>query len=579
MEHKTEKLFSKALYFQTLKNLKNAAIAGAVCFIILNMLIVLAIIEGRPGWEPPEPIGSGEILPLAIMIIPIAFFLVQQAFSFLDKRKSSDFYHSIPQKRICVYSTIVLSVITYLCLIILGAVLVNTLIFATSDYYYISFSTILFALSGTTLATLCMAGTALLCKMLSGNAITYWFYSVLSFLIPKIMVYFFLNLLSDINYSIVISDIKIDFITAENTPLFLFFVPNDNGLLNAESLFEIFKTSATALIEAFLLIGISAILYCKRKSQLAEKRIAYKGAHVFFSILVCTPLLFLAYLYFQTFSIHRFDGSIIILISLSFLIHFLFELIISKSLKKAFKALPRFLITLLVTSGIIASAFAVGNIYVLSNPTADEIQSIYLTSHKESIDVFDYGYYDYTTTYPSEQYFNLPTTSPDAFKAVVEDLKTSINRNRGLKYTKHRYTVNMTLKNGKKVSRSVMFSEESFFTVVKNIMIENKDNERIILPPWEEIDSKITYYSISEPEAYLEPPEITFDAYLVLKNEYDNLPLESRIKITLRQENSKGHLYFLTNNVYYDFYLSETDFPKTLALIEKLSKQNEEQKN
>ena len=112
-----KEFFSSKLYFQGIKKMRGAGIATAVIITVTNLLVpLIALFEelSRRNYEAvPYGIGSSveriehvtysSLAPCSLLIIILAPIIVLSAFSFLNDRKKSDFYHALPQRRECVF--------------------------------------------------------------------------------------------------------------------------------------------------------------------------------------------------------------------------------------------------------------------------------------------------------------------------------------------------------------------------------------------------------------------------------------------------------------------------------------------
>ena len=96
-------IFSYKLYLQGLRKIRTAGVAMAVIIIVLNAWIPIQCIS-RGGYRGSmTDVDAGMLAPFGFLLMFFAPLLVYNMFSFLNERKGSDFFHSLPQKRICTY--------------------------------------------------------------------------------------------------------------------------------------------------------------------------------------------------------------------------------------------------------------------------------------------------------------------------------------------------------------------------------------------------------------------------------------------------------------------------------------------
>ncbi len=135
-----KKFFDKNLMLDGLSQLK---LSGIILFILSLAATVLPAIfswieiinaEKQNNFYPASTIVSctrlsGILLPV-MYIAPFVFCLI--LFGFLNNRKGSDFFHSLPQSRICMFLSYAVSIIIWLAAIIVIPTLAASLIYAVS---------------------------------------------------------------------------------------------------------------------------------------------------------------------------------------------------------------------------------------------------------------------------------------------------------------------------------------------------------------------------------------------------------------------------------------------------------------
>ena len=93
-------IFSSKLYLQGLRKVRTLGIAMAIVMIALNAWIPLMHIND--GILSVKTVEAGEFAPFGLLFLVFVPLLVYNMFSYLNERKASDFFHALPQKRICV---------------------------------------------------------------------------------------------------------------------------------------------------------------------------------------------------------------------------------------------------------------------------------------------------------------------------------------------------------------------------------------------------------------------------------------------------------------------------------------------
>ena len=99
-----KKFFSAKLYVQGLRKIRIPGVAMAAVIIALNSIYPIhQALEYRGHSYPLKEIETVWFAPFGILVMLFAPLLVYAMFSYLNERRASDFFHALPQTRICVY--------------------------------------------------------------------------------------------------------------------------------------------------------------------------------------------------------------------------------------------------------------------------------------------------------------------------------------------------------------------------------------------------------------------------------------------------------------------------------------------
>src|SRR5690554_5876311 len=118
---KNKKLFSFGLYIEGIKQLNFLGIFAFVVFAFEAILIPVGIVIGRQNEEiiSAESVIGWQVHPILVAaFVFIAPVMTLILFNFLNKRNSSDFYHSIPHTRFCLFFSYFASIASWLFAII-----------------------------------------------------------------------------------------------------------------------------------------------------------------------------------------------------------------------------------------------------------------------------------------------------------------------------------------------------------------------------------------------------------------------------------------------------------------------------
>jgi hypothetical protein len=174
---------------------------------------------------------------------------------------------------------------------------------------------------------------------------------------------------------------------------------------------------------------------------MAGQSVSSKWIKFFFRGLLTTPLTFLI-VTTKEFSL------IVVLVSLTALLHFLFELFLSKDAVKAAKSLPALFVPLLISLALLLGCNVASQFYINEDPSVDEVASVYL---------YENNYYNKEFSYFCEK----TLTDEESISSAISALENSYSRGKE-SYSWGQYSdyeVEFTLKNGKKIYRHIYFTD------------------------------------------------------------------------------------------------------------------------
>lgn len=110
----SDSFFNYKLYIQGMKQLKTVGLVSLICAVIYAVLfsVVMMIDSNSDSYTELLPV-NGVFFPLYIILYLIVPLMCITSFSFLTKRNGSDFYHSIPQKRQCVFLSLLSAIVSW----------------------------------------------------------------------------------------------------------------------------------------------------------------------------------------------------------------------------------------------------------------------------------------------------------------------------------------------------------------------------------------------------------------------------------------------------------------------------------
>ena len=197
-----KKIFSKHLYKEALRQ----GLAIGIIFTALFLLVsVIQCISVFSDIQMAEKITDYDRI-LTVdgsnfnMLYMLAFYvmtplLIFNAFNFLTQRSRSDFYHSVPHTRICLYFSMLAGALTWMLIAIVVPALFSLpmyyLMSAASSFLYVNLSSILLLLFNTIAACLVTAGVATIAVSITGMYFPCVIVFGLILFLPKVLLFIF----------------------------------------------------------------------------------------------------------------------------------------------------------------------------------------------------------------------------------------------------------------------------------------------------------------------------------------------------------------------------------------------------
>ena len=176
-----KKIFSIKLFINNFLQLKVMGILGTVLITLFSVLSIVSqgirMIEytkegisvngSMSGGVSTTYLGAGDLWPLVLTFVFVTPVLMLMAFSYNNKRNSSDFYNSLPYTRLNMYLTKLSAVFTWQVIVYVCAVVGIVFSIAVYKKYFVySVSTITWIIIGTFICNLlCGAVIALACSL------------------------------------------------------------------------------------------------------------------------------------------------------------------------------------------------------------------------------------------------------------------------------------------------------------------------------------------------------------------------------------------------------------------------------
>ncbi len=414
--------FSPKLYWEGVKKTRAVGIAFTAISTIISALIPFIMMLN--WYSTPEEYRSNNTvsamefcIPALLIMIPASIILVLNTFSYLNKRSESDFYHAIPFKRSCVYVSFMSAVLSWLALASLLSIAFTAFFFwihpGTSVALSIPFINlgICFLLGATIAATTAVAMT------LTGTSISNLLIVILMLCFVPVVGLLFITLLGEIVPLLYVPLTPARLLQPEfSLPLAVFEVlmmGYDESVLFSNAPMIVYTVIVT-----LLLLVVGCLIYMFRKSEMASKSAPNNLLQHIYRCAVSLPFALFAVMmiYFNE------DFSIfLVLVVVTLLVYFMYELITTKRFKNLTKAIP-FLGVLVAGCLVFVGSAELTKALTLSySPAADELSSIGEIADPMTM-------YYYTSTYEEIKTREIEIDTPEAFEIISASLADTIER-------------------------------------------------------------------------------------------------------------------------------------------------------
>lgn len=452
-------IFSFKLYKEGFRQTKILGIVLAVITVLGSALIpLMSIIEYYSNIKMQEAnlyisqISLEEFVPLLFVfafVAPIVMSL--NIFSFMNKRNASDFYHSVPHTRKCIFISFSAVVLTWITAITAATILLNFALYSICPTTNVTLNFLPYAFFYYLAAALLVYGAISIAKAVTGTVLTNLVVTALIGLFPRFIMYIFSMALSE---KVIIADISSMGLLVNlqyNIPVSLIFMPFTNTDIDMTFIGGIVYTVVLGII--YVLIGL--LLFSKRKSETAERSAPNKIMQHVFRCLITIPVSLVLPLCMSLDSLSI--ETVILVIFISLIIYFGYELLTTKKIKNLVSAIP-VLAVIVIFDILFGVTLTQAANYTLSiTPEKDEIKEVCVI--RENNNSY-YGRVKYNDILIGDMYMD----DEQFIEYVSEQLKYTANLVKENKYydgTRDRVSLDISIrtKSGSTIKRSVLFTE------------------------------------------------------------------------------------------------------------------------
>lgn len=574
---KNNKFFSFSLMWEGIKQTKMAGI----CFLILSILAscgysLLRLISYNNMSSETLKNQPDFVMSLGRFLLPIfaiqyimPMVLIFMLFGFLNKRRGSDFYHSIPLNRTCIYITYSAVVLLWSLITVVICTFLSYTIQVCTPKIIISYDFILPTIISSFVLAMLVISTALIAKGLSGTLFSNIVIFIIIMFLPRIIICLYT---ATVNASIKIADISFMSITdIYNNIVFAPFIYFNSYYDNSQITNLPFTNAGTLWYSAILAIiyfVIALIIHKFRKSESAGKSAAYKAVQPVVRILLgAIPLLII--------SVTFVSGSYvpaeiwIMGIVVSLLAYFLYELITTKSAKKLITVAPFYLIAVLLNAVFAFACVGQRNSVLNDIPDVSDISSVSVISA------------DYTQPiYPQDNYYlyksqDIKLTDKELIKILQASLVDSVEKVKANKvlsgHNINDYEIIYHCASGRDIKRTVYVNNKKYSNNSDSVVPSylEKDSEYLNAMTGLPADSEIKSVNISSVSIQFTDEEKK-ELWETYKSEYNASSIDAKNELSCREVLSGSVIsdieilgYIGTNSFSEHYYIIDTLTPKT----------------
>ncbi len=457
----TGKFFNLRLFWEGLKRLRVVTAALGILSIAISALFPIVYLmehQRALGTQNVKDMNPEELcIPAALMIL-LAPVFIYTIFSFLQKRKDSDFFHAIPYTRTCVYVSFVTAALVSMFAVQILSGIVAGLLWSMVPIVRFHIGRFILVILVDMLAAAMLSGFMALAVTVSGTrgSTTILFFLFAS--LTRIVLAILAALLEGIPM------LAHDYLW-DGSPLSpLWFYPL--SALGLWSMSDIQKEAFAynpadviySLIVTLILFAVAGIIYKYRRSEMAGNPAPGKRTQILFRVLFTTPL---ALCFTATLIGGTDDESIsFIMAVLALLCYFLYELITTKRAKNMLRAIPALLIVVFVCLGF-GLAYQT-TVYAFRNDTI-EAEQIEWVTFDESYSFHGTAIYDYMKE-------SVQITTPEVLSLVAEQYDVARELSTTHSYLGRGCDVTIRLESGRTVHRRIFLLDEHWYDIVKYLV-------------------------------------------------------------------------------------------------------------
>ncbi len=469
-------IFNFRLFIEGLKRLRVTTMALGIVTVAISALVpIVAFMNARPSYD-----GNGNLLiteikfqtvcvpaSLAVLLGPI-FFLV--LFSFLHKRKQSDFFHAIPYTRTCVYISFVAAALVSVSAIQLVSGVVAGLLWGMVPYTTYEVGPYIALTISNLLGSFMLSAFMMLTLTVSGTGGSSYVLFLLFASLPRIVMAFIATFIQEVyvlNVGYWLNDSPL-------SPLWFYPLSSiASSVSGTESIEKFLFNPATivySIVISLLIFAAAGFLYNRRHSEMAGNPAPGKKTQALFRILFALPM---ALLLITMIALDADDASfLLIILVITALCYFLYELVTTKRAANMAKAIPGFFLLLGISIVFVIVAYFSPRAYVrLEDMSPAKLEAV--TVPKRLLTSEAYGGYQETVV----------VEDPAIIAILSEAYSRTVENGQFAQEPSNRYEVTFEKKGGRELPRKILLTQQERKDIAKLYLVGLEKLDNAILNP------------------------------------------------------------------------------------------------
>lgn len=328
---KKHSLWSFAVFSEAVRRTRISALilfAPIVFFVCMRPLSIMSV--QYPSNIPPDIYTASEIIIPANFVAFLApLFFLSSCFSYLNSKKATDFYHSLPVSRSCYFITNLSAVMMWIISIFTLSFMLSFILYGYVSTVHIVFSELFKAYLACIAISALSASAYMVARSLSGNGFCNTIIMLVILFVPRAVIETFSSLVVNRTWTV-----NADYIFPLLNPSYNLFIGSFSRKMQILPEYIIYT-----FVLAILYFVLAFFLYKARKSETAENGTSNSAIRHIIAVAATftasIPILYNIIYYQNDFF------SIIIFVILCIVVFFTIEAAFSKSFKKGFLTLPR----------------------------------------------------------------------------------------------------------------------------------------------------------------------------------------------------------------------------------------------